>query len=237
MGDTARYSTLHRFAELEKRSPLVPKSVSYSLLALFARCFSLSLLYYFLVVVSMKLRFSTSGLSLLWPSNALLIATLVLTPKRSWWVYLLSVIPAHITALSPYHLGPSWLAYQIAFNSAQAITCAVILQRFRFAILYFETLKEVLIFLGVSVVVPGLANLVAIYPVVKFSPSRAALLAHNSLDGFLAVWTSCWANNSASLIVFVPVILVCVTRGRDFIRSLSWRGVGEGALLTVLLGS
>ena len=234
MGDTARNSTLHGFAELEKRSRLVRKSVSYSLLALFARCFSLSLLYYVLVVVSMKLRFSTSGLSLVWPSNALLIATLVLTPKRRWWVYLLSVIPAHIAALSPYHLGLSWLAYQIAFNSIQAIACAVILQKFRPAILYFETLKEVLIFLGVSVVVPGLANLVAVYPVVKFS-SRAGLLAHNSSDGFLAVWTSCWANNSASLIVFVPVILVCVTRGRDCIRSVSWRGVGEGALLTVLL--
>jgi integral membrane sensor domain MASE1 len=234
MGDTARYSTLHRFAELEKRSRLVRKSVSYSLLALFARCFSFSLLYYVLVVVSMKLRFSTSGLSLLWPSNALLIATLVLTPKRRWWVYLLSVIPAHMTALSPYHFELSWLAYQITFNSVQAIACAVTLQRFRPAILYFETLKEVLIFLGVSVVVPGLANLVAIYPVVKVS-SRAALLAHNSPDGFLAVWTSCWANNSASLIVFVPVILVCVTRSRDWIRSLSWRGVDEGALLTVLL--
>jgi PAS domain S-box-containing protein len=234
MGDTARYSILHRFAELEKRSRLVRKSVTFSLLALFVKCFSLSLLYYILVAVSMMLRFSTSGLSLLWPSNALLIATLVLTPKRHWWVYLLSVIPAHIAALSPYHLGLSWLAYQIAFNSAQAIACAVIFQRFRPAILYFETLKAVLIFLGVSVVVPGLANLVAIYPVVRVS-SRAALLAHNSSDGFLAVWTSCWANNSASLIVFVPTILVCVTRGRDFIRSQSWRGTGEGALLTVLL--
>jgi signal transduction histidine kinase len=234
MGDTARYSTLHRFAELERRSRLVRKSGSYSLLALFARCFSFSLLYYVLAVVSMKLRFSTSGLSLLWPSNAMLVATLVLTPKRRWWVYLLSVIPAHLAALSPYHLGLSWLAYQIAFNSVQAIACAVILHRFRPAILYFETLKEVLIFLGVSVVVPGLANLVAIYPIVKAS-SRAALLAHNSSEGFLAVWTSCWANNSASLIVFVPVILVYVTRSRDCIRSLSWRRVGEGALLTVLL--
>ena len=236
MGDTARYSALHRLAELEKRSHPVRKSASYSLLALFARCFSVSLLYYVLAVVSMKLRFSTSGLSPLWPSNALLVATLVLTPKRRWWVYLLSVIPAHIAALDPYHLGLSWLAYQIAFNSVQAIACAVILQRFRPAILYFETLKEVLVFLGVSVAVPGLANLVAIYPIVKVS-SRAALLAHNSPDGFLAVWTSCWANNSASLIVFVPVILVCVTRGRDCIRSLSWRGVGEGALLTVLLAT
>ena len=175
MGDTARYSTLHRLAELEKRSRLLRKGGSYSLLGLFAKCFSLSLLYYVLVVVSMKLRFSTSGLSLMWPSNALLVATLVLTPKRRWWVYLLSVIPAHIAALSPYHLGLSWLAYQIAFNSSQAIACAVILQGFRSAILYFETLEGVLIFLGVSVVVPGLANLVAIYPVVKVSSqSRSA---------------------------------------------------------------
>jgi integral membrane sensor domain MASE1 len=105
MGDTARYSTLDRSAKLEKRSHLVRKSVGYSLLALFAKCFFLSLLYYVLVVVSMKLRFSTSGLSLLWPSNALLIATLVLTPKRRWWVYLLSVIPADI--------GQTDLLYQV----------------------------------------------------------------------------------------------------------------------------
>ena len=234
MGDAARYSTLHIFAELKKRSRPMRTSASYSWLALFAKCISLSLLYYILVVVSMRLRFSTSGLSLLWPSNALLVATLVLTPKRRWWLYLLSVIPAHIAALSPYHLGLPWLAYQIAFNSVEAIACAAILQRFRPAILYFETLKEVLIFLGVSVLVPGLANLVAVYPVVKAS-SSAALLTYNSSDGFLAVWATCWANNSASLMVFVPVILVCVTRGRDYIRSLSQRAVGEAALLTVLL--
>lgn len=233
MGDTTWYSTLHRFAAL-KRSRPARNSSSYSLPALFAGCFSLSLLYYVLVVVSMKLRFSTSGLSLLWPSNALLVATLVLTPKRHWWLYLLSVIPAHMAAMSPYHVGFSWLAYQIAFNSLEAIACAVILQKY--AILYFETLQEVLIFLGVSVIVPGLANLVAIYPVVKAS-SRAALLAHNSSDGFLAVWTSCWANNSASLIVFVPVILVCITRGPDCIRSLSWRRAAEAALLAGLLST
>jgi signal transduction histidine kinase len=236
MGETTQYSSLHRLAEVKRLSRLVRKSAIHSSLALFAKCFLLSFLYYLLVVVSMKLRFSTSGLSLLWPSNALLVATLVLVPKRRWWVYLLCVIPAHMAAMSPYHLGLSWLGYQIAFNSVQAVACAAILQRFRSATRYFETLRDVLIFLGVSVVVPGLANLVAIYPVVKAS-SRAALLAHNSSDGFLAVWTSCWANNSASLIVFVPVILVCATRGRDWIRSLSWRGFGEGALLAVLLAT
>lgn len=234
MGETARFSTPDRFAEFEKLSRLVRRSVRYSWFALLARCFCLLLLYYILVVVSMKFRFSTSGLSLLWPSNALLVATLVLAPKRRWWLYLLSVVPAHVAAMSPYHLGLSWLAYQIAFNSLEAIACAAILRRFRSPTLYFDTLDGVSIFLGVSVVVPGLANLVAVYPIVKAS-SRAALLAHNSSDGFLAVWASCWANNSASLIIFVPVILICVTRGRNWIRSLSWRAVGEAALLTVSL--
>ena len=234
MGETARYSTPDRFAEFEKLSRLVRRSVRYSWFALLARCFCLTLLYYILVVVIMKFRFYTSGLSLLWPSNALLVATLVLAPKRRWWLYLLSIVPAHVAAMSPYHLGLSWLAYQIAFNSLEAIACAAILRRFRSPTLYFDTLDGVSIFLGVSVVVPGLANLVAVYPIVKAS-SRAALLAHNSSDGFLAVWASCWANNSASLIIFVPVILICVTRGRNWIRSLSWRAVGEAALLTVSL--
>jgi signal transduction histidine kinase len=231
MGETA--PTLQSLPDVERPSRLLPKGLSHSLVVLFAKCACFALFYYVSVALSMKLRFSTSGLSLLWPSNALLVAVLVLSRKRLWWVYLLSAVPAHIAALSPYHLGLSWLAYQIAFNSMQAIACAAILQKFRPAIRYFETLREVLVFLAVSVVIPGVANLVAVYPVLEFS-SRAALLAHNSAAGLIAVWTSCWANNSASLMVFVPAILVCTTRGRDWMKARSWRKVGEGTLLTVL---
>jgi PAS domain S-box-containing protein len=194
----------------------------------------IALLYYVLVVIGMKLHFSTSGLSLIWPSNALLAATLILSPKGRWWFYLLAIIPAHIAAMSSYNLDLWWLAYQIAFNSALTATYAAILQRFKPEILYFEALRDVLIFLGVSVAVPVLMNWVAIYPVFKFSPSSSALLAHNSSDGFFAVWTSCWINNSASFIAFVPAILVCATRGSSWFRGFSSRRVAEGALLTVL---
>jgi integral membrane sensor domain MASE1 len=139
-----------------------------------------------------------------------------------------------IAGMSSYNLGHWWLAYQIAFNSALTATYAAILQRFKPEILYFEALRDVLIFLGVSVAVPVLMNWVAIYPVFKFSPSTSALLAHNSSDGFFAVWTSCWINNSASFIAFVPAILVCATRGSSWFRGFSSRRVAEGALLTVL---
>jgi integral membrane sensor domain MASE1 len=120
----------------------------------------------------------------------------------------------------------------MAFNSMQAIVCAGILQKFRPPILYFETLREVLVFLAASVVIPGFANLVAIYAIVEFS-SRAALLAHNSAAGLIAVWTSCWVNNTASLMVFVPPILLCSTRAGDWIRGRSWQKFGEGTLLAL----
>jgi len=234
MSDPAGYSPLARLAGIQIPWQLVDKNACRRLALLIGKSAFIALLYYLLVVISMKLHFSTSGLSLIWPSNALLAATLVLSPKGRWWFYLLAIIPAHIAAMSPYNLGLWWLAYQIAFNSALTATYAAILQRFKPEILYFEALRDVLIFLGVSVAVPVLMNWVAIYPVFMFSPSSSALLAHNSSDGFFAVWTSCWINNSASFIAFVPAILVCATRGSSWFRGFSPRRVAEGALLTVL---
>ncbi len=234
MSDPAGYSPLRRLAGIQIPWQLVDKNAFRRLALLIGKSAFIALLYYLLVVISMKLHFSTSGLSLIWPSNALLAATLVLSPKGRWWFYLLAIIPAHIAAMSSYNLGLWWLAYQIAFNSALTATYAAILQRFKPGILYFEALRDVLIFLGLSVAVPVLMNWVAIYPVFKFSPSSSALLAHNSSEGFFAVWTSCWINNSASFIAFVPAILVCATRGSSWFRGFSSRRVAEGALLTVL---
>jgi PAS domain S-box-containing protein len=234
MGNPAGYSRLHRPVGIDVPRQLVDKSASRRLAVLIAKSAFVALLYYLLVGISMKLHLSTSGLSLIWPSNALLGATLVLSPKRHWWLYLLAIIPAHLAAMSSYHLGLGWLAYQIAFNSALTATYAAILQKFKPEIFYFETLRDVLIFLGASVAVSVVMNWVAIYPVFKFSPSGAALLAHNSSEGFFAVWTSCWIDNSASFIAFVPAILVCATRGSSWFRSISSRRVAEGALLTAL---
>jgi PAS domain S-box-containing protein len=234
MNDPAGYSPLGRLAGIQMPRQLVDKNAYRRLALLIGKGAFIALLYYLLIVIGMKLHFSTSGLSLIWPSNALLAATLVLSPKSRWWFYLLAIIPAHIAAMSSYNLGLWWLAFQIAFNSALTVTYAAILQRFKPEILYFEALRDVLIFLGVSVAVPVVMNWVAIYPVFKFSPSSSALLAHNSSVGFFAVWTSCWINNSASFIAFVPVILVCATRGRSWFRGFSSRRVAEGALLTML---
>lgn len=201
---------------------------------LLAKIVVVALLYYVLAAASLKLRLSTSTLSMIWPSVALLIATLVLSPRRQWWVYLVAIVPTHIFALHPYHVGLWWMTYQLVYNAALAIPSAAILQKFGPDALHFEKLNKVIEFLMVSILVPCVVSLAVIYPVVRLAPS-SVLGAHDWSPDLVGVWTSRWITVTASVIIFVPTILVCVTRGGHWLRGLSPLKAAEGTLLTVLL--
>jgi PAS domain S-box-containing protein len=230
MGETAGTSTLQRARGLHRPWRAIDKNLARQSTLQFAKYVLVAVLYYVMVVVSTKLRFSTSSLSLLWPSNALLVATLLLSPKGRWWAYLLAVIPAHITGMNSYHIGLPWLVYQIVFNTALATTCAVILQKFRPEILSFESLRQVLIFLAVAIAAPGVICLAAVYPIAR---SHAFPLTHIASDGLVDAWIRGWLNNAASLIAFVPTIVVCVTRSSSWLCGLSVRRAAEGLVATV----
>jgi two-component system sensor histidine kinase UhpB len=201
---------------------------------LLGKGFVVALLYYALEAASLKLRLSTSTLALLWPANALVVAMLVLSPKRHWSVYLVAIIPAHILAVYPYHVSFWWMTYQLVYNSALAIPCAAILQNFGDEALHFEKLNDVIRFLTLSIFVPGVVSLAVIYPVVRLAPS-SVLSAHHWSSDLIDVWTSRWINVTASLIIFVPTILVCVTRGGRWFRGLSPLKAAEGTLLAMTL--
>jgi signal transduction histidine kinase len=201
---------------------------------LLANSFGVALLYYVLAATSLKLRLSTSTLALVWPSLALFVATLVLSPRRRWWVYLVAIIPAHILALYPYHVGFWWMTYQLVYNASLAIPCAAILQKFGPEALHFEKLNKVIGFLILSILVPGVVSLAVIYPVVRLAPS-SVLSAHDWSPNLVGVWTSRWITVTASLMIFVPTILVCVTRGGHWLRGLPLLKAAEGTLLIVTL--
>jgi PAS domain S-box-containing protein len=234
MSERSGHSVLHRHVAVDGPLPLIDKGLARWAFALLAKCVLVACVYYVLVVISLKLRISTSTLALVWPSNALLVAVLALSPKRHWWAYLLSVVPAHISGVRPYHLELSWIGYQVGANSLLALACGAILQKFRPAVLHFGKLKETLVFLGVSIAVPGVTAFVIVYPMMKLLPSEY-LAAHRWSGGLATIWAARWITSSASLMVFVPTILVCITRGREWLHGWPARRVWEGVLLTVLL--
>src|SRR5215472_9871633 len=69
--------------------------------------------YYVAVLLGLGVRFPGSELSVVWPSNALLLASLLLSPPARWWLFVIAVIPPHFLAMSAEEL-PLWrLCWQI----------------------------------------------------------------------------------------------------------------------------
>jgi two-component system, LuxR family, sensor kinase FixL len=52
--------------------------------------------YYVGGIVGILLGFPPSGIAAIWPSTAILLAALLLTPPRHWWLYLLATVPTHL---------------------------------------------------------------------------------------------------------------------------------------------
>lgn len=238
-GTTRSRALIVALQSLHFRSESLPKhdpceSLARGSALLLGRCLLLAVIYYLMVVAGLRLRLSTSSLALLWPSNALLTATLVLSPKRHWWLYLVAVIPAHFAGSRPYHVGFWWMVYQVALNSTLAAACAVILRRFRPEILHFAKLREVLVFITVSIVVTGGVSMLAIYPIVMLAPLNI-LAAHGWSKDFGTIWAGRWITNTASLIAFVPTILVCVAGRSEWRRDLFSRRIAEAVLLAASL--
>src|SRR5262245_33400415 len=60
--------------------------------------------YYVGANIGFILRFPPATPSIMWPPNAILTVTLLLAPRRRWWLYLLAAFPAHLVA----ELGMAW---------------------------------------------------------------------------------------------------------------------------------
>jgi len=96
---------------------------------------SVALAYYLGAKIGFALTFQPHPVSVLWPPNSILLAALLLTPVRIWWMILLAAFPAHLAAqllLAPFlssfldaafvginHWGQDsyWQVWRIRFTS------------------------------------------------------------------------------------------------------------------------
>jgi len=176
--------------------------------------------YYLAAKTSLSLRFSGSTKAALWPTNAVLVAALLLTPVRRWWMYLLAVVPAHLLVHWAYHIGVIWIAFQIGHNTLLAVAAAVILKRLGTSLFTFDHLDDVLVFLGTAILVPGLAAFGLVTAVNTFC-SEETIRLHGWSVNFWHSLSRIWLTNTVSFLVFVPVILLFASRGRFWIETLN----------------
>src|SRR5262249_49776479 len=105
-----------------------------------------------------QLRFLPVTTSVLWPPNPLLTATLLLTPPRWWWVYILAVFPAHLLG-QPAARPTAMVTLLFLTNWSEALIAAVSVRMLGDAPGRFDTLRRMTAFIvGAVLLAPFISS-------------------------------------------------------------------------------
>src|SRR5256884_2919530 len=101
---------------------------------------------------------SGTPIAAFWPPNAILLAALLLTPRRIWWVLVLAVFPAHL--LIQLSIGVPLISALTWFvgNAGEAVLGAICVRLFKNDHPLFESVYGAIVFLGFGVLLPTLAT-------------------------------------------------------------------------------
>jgi integral membrane sensor domain MASE1 len=82
---------------------------------------AVSVAYYVGAKVGFALTLPRFAVSTLWPPNAIVLAALLATPIRTWWVILLAVLPAHLAAELGSGVPPLMVLSWFVSNCSEAL--------------------------------------------------------------------------------------------------------------------
>ena len=183
--------------------------------------------YYAGGVFGILLGFPPSGIAAIWPSTAILLAALLLTPARLWWAYLLAAVPTHLYLVENLQRPSVPLVVmlcQVASNAIHAVLGALAVRRVVGAPPRFDSLRNMAAFillaaLGATAVACALA--VSLF-----------LLTGWASDFWLA-WRQRVLANVFAILTIPPLIVLTVT-GQLVSAQRGRRGrYGELGLLTI----
>ena len=179
--------------------------------------------YYLGARIGEQLRFLPVTTSVLWPPNAILTATLLLTRPRRWWIYLLAALPAHVLGQPAARASLFGLALFVT-NCSEALIAAVAVRSLTDAPGRFDTLRRMTAFIvGAVLVAPFVSSF-----------ADAALVATFRGEPYWLVWRTRFFSNILTELTLVPAIAVAATHGRAWLQAASLRRRLEATGLAVL---
>ncbi len=102
--------------------------------------------YYLGCKIGFALTFQPHPVSVLWPPNSVLVAALLLTPARSWWLVLLAALPAHLAAQLQSDVPPLMIMCWFISNALEAVIGAGLTRYVIGGPMRFTNLRKVGIF-------------------------------------------------------------------------------------------
>lgn len=150
--------------------------------------------------------------STFWPPNAVLLAALLLAPRKAWWALFLTVLPVHMFAQLETGV-PVWTAVGwFITNSSEALIGAYCITRFTDSAKRLDSVRGVLIFLTFGVLFAPLAT--------SFLDAAAVVITgwggHYWQLGMQRFWT-----NALAQLTIVPTVVLCSPKDLSSIRRIS----------------
>ena len=160
--------------------------------------------------------------SVFWPPNAILLAALLLAPRKVWWALLLAVVPAHL--LAQLQAGvPVWTATAwLATNTSEALIGALCIGQLVRPTRMFASVRGVFIFVLFGVILAPLAT--------SFLDAAAVVLTGWG-RGYLSISAERFWTNALAELTIVPVIVLWVSKGEHWIKNATLGRFGEAGLL------
>jgi PAS domain S-box-containing protein len=186
--------------------------------------------YYASAQVSLVLLFPGSPLSVIWPPNAIVLAALLLSSTRLWWVLLLAVLPAHLIVLWQTG-GLTWTAPGLYLtNCMEALLGAVAVRRFANGPPWLSNLRQMAVYIaGAAVAAPFLTSFLdtGVIVLTQWGASRAYWL----------LFTERFVSNTLTYLTVTPVLLVGISAGWRWLRvARPWRRFEATMLAASVVG-
>jgi PAS domain S-box-containing protein len=178
-------------------------------------------------ILGLALLFPSLPVAAFWPANAILLAVLLLTRERSWWMYLLACFPVHLLLNGPRGVPLSVMLVQYAGNVGVALLGAVATRRFIDGPLRFDNFRAVALFMA-------LAGVLA--PVVVSLPVALLFRLLEWTPDVWLTWRARSLNNALAIFTLTPLIVLAINPiGPDPYRVPFRKAVEAGVLLVSLV--
>lgn len=188
---------------------------------------TVALAYYLGAKIGFALTFQPHPVSVLWPPNSILLAALLLTPVRTWWVILLAAFPAHLAAQLQSNVPPTMILCWFISNSCEALIGAGCVRFLIARPVQLNRLRDVGIFcFFAAFVAPFLSS---------FLDAGFVIANHFGQDGYWQIWRIRLSSNALAALTLVPFMVNWSTNGIAWLFRVRRAKFLEAVLLLLCL--
>lgn len=185
---------------------------------------SLLFVSYFLGVrAGFALTSEHTPVALLWPPNALLLAALLLSPRRTWPVLIAAALPAHVLAEMSADVPLSMVLCWFVSNVTEALIGAFVVHGVLHRVPQFDRFRDLTVFLLGAVLLGTLLS--------SFLDTGFVAIIGWRYNDFWSVWRTRVLSNALAALTLVPLIVHLVQTGGRFSRQQGIRNLVEATVL------